>query len=152
MKTQLIPVEDRLGFIITRTSWAIRGHMNAKLHSLGVDLTPEQWMALNWLFHHPQACQQDLALAMHKNKANITRILDGLCAKGYVARVTDGDDRRRFRLQLSNDAQAMMQRILPPMLKEYANLLAGLNDSQIQIAKDLLNHIFNKLQGTYDEI
>lgn len=147
MKPNLIPVEDRLGFLITRTSWAIRGHMNAKLHSLGVDLTPEQWMALNWLYHHPGACQQDLALALHKNKANITRILDGLSAKGLVARKDDSADRRRFLLTLSIEAQAMMQAILPAMLAEYSTLLTGLSENEIAQAKQVLNHIFYHLQG-----
>jgi len=136
-----LPVQERLGFLITQASWAIRGHMQRFIKSLGCEMTPEQWIALNWLWSHPQACQQDLAKAMHKDKANITRVVDALVNQGFVSRRADPKDRRKHLLTLSPSATALREEILPQVLAEYRRITGDLSTEEVSTVKAALAKI-----------
>ena len=136
-----LPVQDRLGFLITRTSWAVRSHMDQFIRSLGVSLSPEQWIALNWLYNHPGSSQQDLVEVLGKHKANITRILAGLAKQGYVYRSEDPKDRRRVLLSLSSESNEMMNQVLPQVLGEYHYITQDLGPQEKAAVKSALAKI-----------
>ena len=141
-----IPIQERLGFLMQRTAGAMRNHMHRLIQSKSPDLSFEQWMALNWLVSHEQACQKEMAQAMDRDKANITRIVIGLEKKGLIQRTSDEKDGRMLRAGLTDQGRELMGRLMPPVLEEYQLLLEGLTDEELQVAKKVLNHLFVKLK------
>ncbi|MDH5559669.1 MAG: MarR family transcriptional regulator [Deltaproteobacteria bacterium] len=135
------PVQDRVGFLINNASWVIRGHMLKFIRSLGVDLTPEQWLVLNWLWSHSGVCQQDLVEVTQKSKANITRMIDSLMKRDYVIRVSDVNDRRKHLLEMTPTAIEMMGRIMPHVFLEYQKIIQDLSKDEIRLLKTVLGKI-----------
>jgi len=149
-KTDL-PVQERLGFLITQASWAIRGHMVRYIRSLGLELTPEQWIAINWLWSHRSVCQQELAQAMHKDKANITRVVNSLVKQGYLSRQPDPQDGRKHLLQLSPSGVKVMTEIMPKVMGEYRRITNELTEEEITTVKKALAKILSQVNQTSTE-
>jgi len=116
------------------------------IHSQGVDLTPEQWIVLNWLWSHRSACQQELAEATQKNKTSITRLIDGLVKRNYVKRVPDANDRRKHLLEMTPSAIEMMDKIMPHVLGEYQKVIQDLSPEEVQTLKSILGKIVSRVQ------
>ena len=117
------------------------------IRSLGVDLTPEQWIVLNWLWSHRSACQQDLADATQRNKANVTRLIDGLVKRGYITRVPNPTDRRKHQLEMTPSALEMMDKIMPEVLGEYKKVIEDISEEEIQFLKTILNKIVTRVHS-----
>lgn len=140
------PVQDRVGFLINNSSWVIRGHMVRFIRSLGVDLTPEQWLVLNWLWNHSDVCQQDLVEVTQKSKPNITRLIDSLVKRGHVTRERDLNDRRRHLLEMTPSAKKMMTEIMPHVFGEYQKITQDLSADEIQSLKTILGKIVSRVR------
>lgn len=139
-------LQNRLGFLITRTSWAIRGHMQRCIRSAGYELSSEQWILLNWLHANGRAEQAELAQALCKDKASITRLLEALRSKGLVRKIRSEEDRRRQAVELAERGQELLHILLPKVLKEYEELAAQLDPEEENALKGALNKLFDYLE------
>jgi DNA-binding MarR family transcriptional regulator len=54
---------------------------------------------------------------MHITSGSMTSVLDALGRNGYVERLTDPDDRRRVLVDVTPDAQAVLNRLLPEVVQ-----------------------------------
>ncbi|MDT8446456.1 MAG: MarR family transcriptional regulator [bacterium] len=141
-----LQLQDRVGFLISNTSWVIRSHMLKHIHAQGVDVTPEQWIILNWLWNYQSAYQQELADAIQKTKANVTRLIDGLVKRGFVVRELEIADRRKHRCVLTPAGTEMMGRLMPIVLAEYQEVIKDLSGDEIQALKSILAKITHRVQ------
>jgi DNA-binding MarR family transcriptional regulator len=87
-------------------SGASAAHALARLtrhleHGLSeVNLTLPQYRVLLFLENSPDAANR-LAAKLHVRPPSLTAVIDGLVARGYVARETDPDDRRRIKIGIT---------------------------------------------------
>jgi long-chain acyl-CoA synthetase len=72
-----------------------------------------------------RSIQSDLAFQLSVTKQSVTRLVDGLVAKGYVTRRTDDADRRRVIHAITvkgehvlDDANALIERFLMAVLQD----------------------------------
>ena len=90
--------------------------------------------------------QQDLADLLDSDKVSVVRIVDYLSDKGYVKRMKDSSDRRKFRLTLTSKAE----KELPLIREAISNLtrvaLKGLSDEKIEEFYDTLYNIKKNLK------
>ena len=63
-----------------------------------VDLTHDEFSALNLILNHPNICQRDLAKLILRDRVRTGRILNSLEEKGYVKRTNNTKNNRLVRL------------------------------------------------------
>ncbi|KWX72684.1 MarR family winged helix-turn-helix transcriptional regulator [Paenibacillus jilunlii] len=104
---------ELIGFQIIKGEVLVKRRMLAIFMEKGYDLTFEQWTVLNVLYAEPGIIQSEIAARTFKDKTNVTRILDVLAKKGYVAREAHGKDRRSFQIYLTAAGQEMFADLIP---------------------------------------
>ena len=92
------------GPAIHRAARRLKQALSSQLKSF--DITPEQFSVLTRLWGADGLIQRQRAERLQQDKANVTRILDRLAAKGLIERSADHDDRRTFRVVLTGAGRA----------------------------------------------
>lgn len=105
------------------------------------DITIDQLLVLQTMKDQPELTQQQIALAVFKDYASITRIIDLLVRKGYLHRTGHATDRRRFELTLSTAAEDLLNLVHPRILKNRKIALEGVSQEEITVARNVLARI-----------
>lgn len=108
---------ELLGYQIIKGEVLIKRKMLSLFMERGYDLTFEQWTVLNVLYAEPGINQSEIAARTFKDKTNVTRILDVLAKKGYVAREAHGKDRRSYQIYLTTAGQEMFADLIPHVMR-----------------------------------
>ena len=95
-----------LGLLFRQVRDGMWAQMERELAAAGYDLTFSQYVTLKKLAHGI-ASVTDLARAAELNPGAMTRLLDKLETKGYIARIADPADRRAWHIQLTEAGEAM---------------------------------------------
>ena len=105
------------GFTLERTAKRMKQFFQQTLTAAGTEITIDQWVVLQTLNQQNGLSQLEIARATFKDPPTITRIIDLLCHKGLTERITDPEDRRRFRIQLTDGGYQKIDEVLPIILK-----------------------------------
>ena len=68
---------------------------------------------------------------MHITSGTMTSVLDTLERNGYIERLTDPDDRRRVLVDVTPEAQAVLNRLLPEVVQTTTAVMAGFDDKEL---------------------
>ena len=101
-------MED-LPFEIAETAHALRKAFDRRASALGV--TRAQWKVLFRLTRFPGMRQVELADMLEVEPITLCRIVDRLEEAGLVERQRDPDDRRAWRLQATEQAKPLVEKL-----------------------------------------
>jgi len=101
--------QDAFGFLIHDVARLLRKNFNRRVHSFG--LTQEQCRVILHLSRCEGIQQVDLAELLEIKPITLARLLDKLQENGLIERRRNPDDRRAFRLHLTHDAHAVVEKI-----------------------------------------
>lgn len=87
-----------------------------------------------------------LAEAAGEKSANITRLADGLCAKGLIKRASSHEDRRKVALTLTDAGLAMIANFLPGICDLLARQTAALQPRELAQLETLLKKFLDGLE------
>ncbi len=132
------PTVKRLGFLISRTSWAMRRRVQATIKAEGFNFTPEQWVAINLLADYSPIPQGELAELMHKDKASVTRIVESLVQQKLVLRNDDPTDARRQLVSLSPRGLEVKNDLAPKVFAEYSKMVEGISPEEHKLLSEVL--------------
>lgn len=106
-----------------------------------VDLTHDEFAALNFILNNPDICQRDLAKLLLRDRVRAGRIITSLEDKGYIKRTNATRNNRLIRkLQITNAGKKIyneqfniMQQIMKVLTKKFSEkqmneLLASLSE------------------------
>ena len=130
------------GAIIDRTLKVIKQQYLRAFKAAGVDITTEQWVLMDSLFHDNGVSQNDLANGSFKNAPTVSRIIDLLCKKGYTERQRFENDRRRYRIFLTEKGKEAYKKVLPAVLELRKQGWAGLDEKDYDHLTRILDRIF----------
>ncbi len=82
----------------------LKQYTAAMLKFHNIDLTPEQFLLLDLLWNKGPLSQQELADSLLKDKNSVTKLVDALERKGFVARRQNPNDRRSNTIILTETA------------------------------------------------
>lgn len=117
------------------------------------DITIDQWLILKTLHEYPGISQTDLARNVFKDYASVTRIIDKLVTNNYLRRETHPEDRRRFKLELTDYADAQLDVLMKIVQFNRASALANISREEIEKLQEILSKITNNCQlksNTYE--
>ena len=109
---------DMIPWEIAETAHAVRRAFDRRAAPLGV--TRAQWRVLAWLDREPGLRQVELADHLDVEPITLCRIIDRLQESGLVERRRDLEDRRAWRLHLTDKARPLVDQ-----LRALAGVMAG---------------------------
>ena len=127
-----ILMSDSLGILLADVSRLMRRSFDQRARSIGV--TRPQWRVLTMLIRHEGLNQGAIAELLEVEPITLCRMVDRLAEAGLVERRPDPNDRRAWRLYLTDKARPLLAelRVLADGLFEEA--LTGISPSeQVQL-------------------
>lgn len=139
-------LDKSLGFLINRTAIRLKRELHHAFKTHGYKITPEQWAILNRLWEQEGLSQVELAELTFKDKPNVTRMLEVLEREGWVFRQPDEEDRRAYKVFLTEAGRALKDKLIPLAREVLARGQRGLGDEDIVQAKRVLDLIYHNLE------
>jgi len=137
----------KYSFLLDRTARKVKQYAQQQFKLGEFDVTVDQWLVLKNLSEKGLMSQTELANMVFKDHPTLTRIIDLLCKKGYVERVTHPQDRRSFQLHLTETGVAKVTELKPKVLEIREKAWENLNETDFEEFKRILNTIYQNLDG-----
>lgn len=129
-----------------KVSAAINRKLYRNFRQGGIEITPEQWTVLIFLWEKDGVTQQELCNATFKDKPSMTRLIDNMERQHLVVRISDKNDRRTNQIHLTRsgkDLEGKARRIANATLIE---ALKDVSMDEIKVSQEVLRKIFNNIQ------
>ncbi|MFZ1749847.1 MAG: MarR family transcriptional regulator [Saprospiraceae bacterium] len=110
-----------------------------------VDITIDQWIIIQILHQYNGLSQQQLGELTFKDAPTITRMIDLLVANGLVAKDADANDRRKFKLSLTDNGRKGYALVAPLVRQFRQNAYDGITEYELKALENALNKIFENL-------
>lgn len=117
-----------LGFLLHDTIKLMRTDFHRRVQQHGITLA--QAKVLRWLTREPGLRQVDLAEGLEIQPMTLVRLIDQLEAAGYVERRVDPQDRRAFRLHLTEHAAPVIALVEQASREVQARAFKGLSATE----------------------
>lgn len=108
-----------------------------------IDLTIEQWVILRRVhLLGSDASQAEISNTNFRNRATTSRVISGLCKKGFLKKSRFRDDQKRFKLVMTPAGEELMKRVMP-IIKDIRKMsIAGISDAEFDIFLSVLDKIW----------
>lgn len=136
----------KYGAYIDRTMKIIKLNYLQAFKAVGVDVTPEQWVLVDSLYQQNGVSQTDLANGIFKNAPTVSRIIDLLCKKGITERRRFANDRRRYKIFLTEKGKKVYEKALPKVLELREQGWQNLSEEDYETFLRIINQVFNNFE------
>ena len=133
-------------FITGKASTAIGRRLQKNFKQDNVEITIEQWSVLYHLWKEDGMSQQQLCDATFRDKPSITRLVDNLEKLKLVKRVPSKDDRRINLIYITKEAEQLQEQTMELANQTLNEALEGVTNGQIEIAKEVLQMVYDNLK------
>lgn len=135
--------QEPVGPMLIRTARAVGNMLQRMFVSHGFDISAEHWTILvNLFFRQNGQFQQQLADRTYKDKAAITRLIDGLEKRGLVIREEGSSDRRQKKIYLTEKGEKLMLKLFPVAEMAQKCGLQGIDPEKVYVFQEVLQQIF----------
>lgn len=136
-------MHSKFGFLSYEISHIIRQRFNKAAEGIG--FTHAQWRALVHLSENENCRQIDLAEILEIKPITLVKQIDLLEESGMVVRNKDVDDRRAYRLVITDKARDIMQELWNIADAVEREVLAALSEDERRLMTDLLDRVKSSL-------
>ena len=126
-----------------KVSAAINRRLIRNFRENGLDITPEQWTVLLFLWEKDGVSQQELCNATFKDKPSMTRLIDNMERENYVVRIASKNDRRTNLVYLTRQGRELEDRARNVANRTLKEALAGLSIEELRISQEVLRKVFS---------
>lgn len=138
-------LEDVLYYLIEKTNKVVRRYSQVRFAEAGIEITVDQWLVLKKIGDSERITQIELANAIFKDRASITRILDLLLAKKLV-RKEAGADKRSYQLTLTAEGKRFTDQALAIVKSVRKKGIETMSDREQEQLRSSLLKIINNLE------
>jgi MarR family transcriptional regulator, transcriptional regulator for hemolysin len=110
-------------------------------------LTRAKWTLIAAVAHKPGATQRMIAEALEVREVTVGRMIDRLCAQGYLKRREHPSDRRAYCVYLTPAAQPVLDTIGELGKIHEAVIFAGFDNDDLERLNELLDAIARNLSA-----
>jgi DNA-binding MarR family transcriptional regulator len=134
-------------FKIDTTIKKIRQSLQKKLDDFNTDLTVDQWVLLDHIFRYEAngISQNELAEMTVKDAPTVTRIIDLLVKKGLAERTMAENDRRKFKITLTEAGRAKFHEAYPLVADIRKKGWGEMTDDDYKTFVKILDSIYNNM-------
>ena len=138
-------LENVLYYLIEKTNKVVRRYSQLRFAEAGIDITVDQWLVLKKIGDSDRITQIELANALFKDRASITRILDLLLSKRLVHK-EEGDDKRAYELSLTGKGKKFTEGALSIVKDVRRKGIHTMSEKQQEQLRDSLQKIISNLE------
>lgn len=128
-----------------RVSSAINKRMALNFKNVNIDITPEQWTVLLFLWEHDGVTQISLCKDTFRDKPSMTRLINQLEKKGLATRIASKDDKRANHIYLTDKGRVLEPKVREVTRQTLLEALDGLDNDVMELAQETLRVIFKNL-------
>lgn len=129
-----------------KVSMAINRKMYRSFRKEGLDITPEQWTVLAFLWKEDGVTQQTLCDATFKDKPSMTRLIDNLVKQNLVIRKASSVDRRSNFIFLTPVGRQIKEKANTIVDETVQAALKGIDEEGLMNIRILLKAVFANIQ------
>lgn len=133
--------------LLDRTAKKVKQFAQRRFKELGFEVTVDQWIILRNLGENDNINQKELADIVCKDTPTLTRIIDLLVDKGLVLRNVDPNDRRCFRLDLTETGRKILNEYQGQIREIRLKAWEGLSEDDFNYFKRIINTIYQNLDS-----
>lgn len=137
-----------LGPWLGKTMKLIDNKLEDILEENNLDLSKTQFIILKNVQVNEGICQNQLAFFADRNKSSLTRMINTLEKKNYLARVASKDDRRMNMLIITKEGERVLKNAEPFFLKIKNLIEIGLTEEEIESTINTLKKIQQNINGS----
>ena len=145
MDIQKFDPNDLLATLLNKTTRALSTRLQSILTREGFDVTSEQWMILILLWDKDGRSPYQIADIIGKDRAAVTRLIDGLEKRNLVVRIKDRNDSRQKQVYLTPRGKALEKELIPLGLSNMQKANQGISSEEIESCKAVLRKIYRNL-------
>lgn len=146
VEVDYLPLEHIFPIINGKVSMAINRKMHRNFRKEGLDITPEQWTVLSYLWDKDGVAQQVLCDATFKDKPSMTRLIDNLVKSNLVERRATPIDRRSNLVFLTDKGKSIKSKANSAVNDTMNYAFAGIDEEGIALVRYLLKIVFNNIK------
>ena len=135
-------IKKQVGYYLESTTRHVKLAFTQAFNTAGIDLTPEQWVLLDHLLSQNGLSQTELAEKSYKNAPTVSRILDVLERKSYIERQRFDNDRRRYKIFLTEEGRQIALKAMPIAEELRSQGWKGLSDDDYEQFIRILETVF----------
>ncbi|EHR71592.1 transcriptional regulator [Burkholderiales bacterium JOSHI_001] len=126
-KVQAARLEEQPGYYIRRLQQIAVAIFLEETQALGI--TPVQYGALYSAWRQPGLDQRSLAASIGLDTSTLGGVIDRLERRGLIERRASPDDRRVRLLQVTSEGEALLNQVIPAMLRAQSRIVAPLPEA-----------------------
>ena len=144
-------IEMLFALMSGKLSAAINRKLHRSFRKLSIDITPEQWTVLYYLWSRDGVTQQELCNVTFKDKPSMTRLIDNLEKQQLVIRTPGVKDRRINLIHLTDQGRELEDSTKPLVTAIMRMALEGFSDSEVEMAGAMLAKVFGNLKNSLED-
>ncbi len=126
-----------------KVSAAINRKLSRNFRQNNLDISPEQWTVLIFLWEKDGVTQQELCNATFKDKPSMTRLIDNMEKQHLVVRISDKKDRRTNLIHLTKTGREIEEKTRLVAALTLKEALRGIQLKDLEISQEVLRSIFH---------
>lgn len=134
-----LEIEKSVGFLLAKAYQ--RGCAIFKEEFEAYDLTPQQFGLLGFLWQQDGLTQAELSARSQIDRTTMGGLIDRLQKEGLVVRGIHPEDRRAYRICLTEKGKALQDELTPLAVAAQARMIAKLTPGEVDTLKELLEKI-----------
>ena len=143
-------LKDVLFYSLESATKAYRRFAQARMSAAGIDITIDQWLVLKTIKESADITLQQVGVAVFKDFASVTRIVQLLERKGLLRRRPHPSDGRRSELALTSAGESVIRMVEPIAQANRRQALAGIDAGEVARLRAVLAQISENcaMEGT----
>lgn len=137
---------DSFGFIVVKTGRLIENRLKQNFDKEFLNITPQQWSVLTYLWNEDGISQQKLADAFAKDKTSIARLLNNMEKNELIIRNNDKKDKRNKKVFLTHKSKQLRADSIKIAEKTLVEILEGVDHIDVKLSKRVLKRICKNLE------
>mgnify|MGYP002710175571 FL=1 len=126
-----------------KVSAAINRKLYRNFREYNLDITPEQWTVLLFLWEKEGVTQQELCHVTFKDKPSMTRLINNMEKQNLVKRTACDTDKRINLIYLTSYGRSLEDKSRYVANKTLKEALRGLTIEELRVSQDVLRKVLS---------
>ena len=138
-------LQDNLGYLVNRLALTMRNAFERELAAY--DVTVAQWAILLTMYRDQARTPRELARVIGIDASAVTKLLDRLEHKGFVARRPHQEDRRSIEVEMTDEARRLMPKLISVSKKTNQVFSSALSAKEATMFKAAVQKMLSRAES-----